>query len=1291
MLTINPQRHTPSSFQTVLWCRMSTKEPQSQVFKHSVKGDSIKITTARKSTAKLGQGWSLPKLGITKSEGDSGIGSSDSSDSMSDVKDSFQEAIMNLKALNGEGDSAKTESALESDAVTEKSGNCNGKSILKTVDIDDQANGDAKTVASPGVDSKPSDNGHETPSIQSANDSKDGEEQEESMEVTDEVADEVTEQCEEAAEVQSDEPSKVQSEEPLEALCEKPLEIQSEEPLEARSEEQSEIQSEEPSEIQSEEPSEVHSEAPSEIQSEEPSEVQSEEPSEVQSEIQSDVQSEMQSGAPSEIQSEEISQDADREISVEPEVSTSDKIEIIDSDNEDTNETSKTPNSCDDDEVMLLSERETLTEKDEKSQDSELGDHPLTIGDKVRNSVRDIMSKLKQGNELNKLLVKPKHEESMDVELTTGSSEKTSEKSKLLPPSPRKGNLFENLTGIGAGSSSKKTEGKSANDKQDGNSVAKNSSEQLGSQESDVELIDDDFDKKDDDIILCDDEEPMLKSNSGNSNVTQGTDEIKSESDSKETTTTETKTECRSSENDKPSEQMVKKEVKSERKVENEDEIKPMEIEEDSEVKDEVKMVKHEDSAEAAPASRTDRKRSQEDQSSESGIPPKRSRLDMVIGKLGSQIGISPDTIKSDTSDEDSHPGSEMSEKSEDALSSVSDEDDDKTSQSSTKTIRLSGKELEALVRSKVSAYLKAHRDSKMESLKSKIVDLQMANESWRTQAKELQKKVLDLTVLQQRLEKRKAATAALRQITTRSVAVQADDTKTNFATGLAVKQPKTPPKAAAPATSTSFSMPIFSSNTAAAPVSSTSVAGGVLISGSKIAPAASITASTVNRSSVSQLLSATAVLQTTPSTSTTLIGGHPPLGTLTGVRPQLAQHLSTALPTALPTSLTTVRSLLDNTKTIDTTSKLQTVSGQPISGSNVIVVSSPNLAGQVGAKGIVNVPKVIDLTSDDDNAKGPATATQPARTMTVMPGTAVSALRPGLVQQQVIRGVNPLTLQQSLTSGTSILLSSPGLVNAGPQSLTRPGGTFQIVTVASGSNLRPGTLLTVVPASSHVNTQQTQIRTTVPTVLPVAKSAGAPVGQTMPQLRPGTSLSQISVSTPVRPATSLQTVTARPPPPLQTAPSSTPVSTPITLAPAPAPTPAPAPSPVPTQKHPAPLPAKPTNQVSRGIKGVLPPKPGLKISRVSQGIVLSWNMTLQDNHAEIASYQLFAYQESSAPPSTTLWKKVGDVKALPLPMACTLTQFQEGNKYHFAVRAVDNHTRLGDFSDPSTIHLTPK
>jgi hypothetical protein len=59
----------------------------------------------------------------------------------------------------------------------------------------------------------------------------------------------------------------------------------------------------------------------------------------------------------------------------------------------------------------------------------------------------------------------------------------------------------------------------------------------------------------------------------------------------------------------------------------------------------------------------------------------------------------------------------------------------------------------------------------------------------------------------------------------------------------------------------------------------------------------------------------------------------------------------------------------------------------------------------------------------------------------------------------------------------------------------------------------------------------------------------------------------------------------------------------------------------------------------------------------ISVGIVLSWNMQLTSEYEEIASYQLYAYQEGSAAPSTTLWKKVGDVKALPLPMACTLTQ----------------------------------
>ncbi|KAK6645459.1 hypothetical protein RUM43_001736 [Polyplax serrata] len=122
--------------------------------------------------------------------------------------------------------------------------------------------------------------------------------------------------------------------------------------------------------------------------------------------------------------------------------------------------------------------------------------------------------------------------------------------------------------------------------------------------------------------------------------------------------------------------------------------------------------------------------------------------------------------------------------------------------------------------------------------------------------------------------------------------------------------------------------------------------------------------------------------------------------------------------------------------------------------------------------------------------------------------------------------------------------------------------------------------------------------------------------------------------------------------------------------------------------KHPAPLPPQPVAQYQKGNLKLLPPRPALKISKVQTGIVLSWNMSLGPEHAPISSYQLYAYQEGTAPPATSLWKKVGDVKALPLPMACTLTQFMSGHKYHFAVRAVDHHARIGPFSYPGTIVL---
>jgi len=69
--------------------------------------------------------------------------------------------------------------------------------------------------------------------------------------------------------------------------------------------------------------------------------------------------------------------------------------------------------------------------------------------------------------------------------------------------------------------------------------------------------------------------------------------------------------------------------------------------------------------------------------------------------------------------------------------------------------------------------------------------------------------------------------------------------------------------------------------------------------------------------------------------------------------------------------------------------------------------------------------------------------------------------------------------------------------------------------------------------------------------------------------------------------------------------------------------------------------------------------------------------MGIANRYETIRSYQIYGYQETSIAPQSNLWKQIGEVKALALPMACTLTQFKPGHKYHFAVRAQDIHQRV--------------
>ncbi|XP_057293655.1 uncharacterized protein LOC130622233 [Hydractinia symbiolongicarpus] len=96
-----------------------------------------------------------------------------------------------------------------------------------------------------------------------------------------------------------------------------------------------------------------------------------------------------------------------------------------------------------------------------------------------------------------------------------------------------------------------------------------------------------------------------------------------------------------------------------------------------------------------------------------------------------------------------------------------------------------------------------------------------------------------------------------------------------------------------------------------------------------------------------------------------------------------------------------------------------------------------------------------------------------------------------------------------------------------------------------------------------------------------------------------------------------------------------------------------------------------------------------------NSGIILTWdfeNLIRDLDEYKIECYKLFAHQakdtQTIPPLDVTMWKKIGIVNALPLPMACTLTQFAAGNVYFFAVQPIDIYGREGEMSNPCIIRL---
>lgn len=105
-----------------------------------------------------------------------------------------------------------------------------------------------------------------------------------------------------------------------------------------------------------------------------------------------------------------------------------------------------------------------------------------------------------------------------------------------------------------------------------------------------------------------------------------------------------------------------------------------------------------------------------------------------------------------------------------------------------------------------------------------------------------------------------------------------------------------------------------------------------------------------------------------------------------------------------------------------------------------------------------------------------------------------------------------------------------------------------------------------------------------------------------------------------------------------------------------------------------------------------IPPRPIIRVNSVAAGIVITWSMDeLTNAHSTIKEYEIYVYtvhhqNPIAIPPMTSSnWVHFGNVKSMLLPMAVTLTDFEDSQRYYFCVRAVDEHLRCGLFSTART------
>ncbi|XP_072465100.1 activating transcription factor 7-interacting protein 2 isoform X4 [Notamacropus eugenii] len=121
-------------------------------------------------------------------------------------------------------------------------------------------------------------------------------------------------------------------------------------------------------------------------------------------------------------------------------------------------------------------------------------------------------------------------------------------------------------------------------------------------------------------------------------------------------------------------------------------------------------------------------------------------------------------------------------------------------------------------------------------------------------------------------------------------------------------------------------------------------------------------------------------------------------------------------------------------------------------------------------------------------------------------------------------------------------------------------------------------------------------------------------------------------------------------------------------------------------------LPEPPQQPVLTKFSDSVPPqKFELRLKRVQKpkGIALTWNTShINPRCAPVESYHLYVCHDNSATSkSKSSWRKIGEIKALPLPMACSLSQFLSSGTYYFTIQAKDVYGRYGPFCDIKYIH----